>query len=163
MDHVGRESNVETVPLSSQEQAFLRAFSRAVTTVPRALDADLIREQGMSLSEYFTLMYLSEVPDRSLRMTDLAAAGALSLSGMTRIVHRLEAQGYVRREKSTCDGRSWIAALTDAGYQRLTEAWPTHLASVRRHVMDHLNDAELRTFTAALQKFAVHTDQFPDT
>jgi hypothetical protein len=59
-------------------------------TVPRALDADLAAEQGMSLSDYSTLMHLSEAPDRTLRMSDLAAATALSLSGMSRIVARLE-------------------------------------------------------------------------
>jgi len=141
-------------PLAEGEQAFLRAFARALMTVPRELDADLMREEGMSATEYFTLMHLSEVPDRSLRMSDLASAAGLSVSGMTRIVQRLEAQGFVRRTKSSCDGRSWMALLTDAGYQRLSEAWPTHLASVRRHVMDHLCDVDLDAFTVALQQFA---------
>jgi DNA-binding MarR family transcriptional regulator len=155
---MGSESAVGGLdPLSEAEEAFFRAFGRALVTVPRALDADLMREQGMSASEYFTLMHLSEVPDRSLRMGDLAAAAALSLSGMTRIVQRLEAQGFVRREKSVCDGRSWIATLTDTGYERLTQAWPSHLASVRRHVMDHLRGADLEGFTVALQKFAANT------
>lgn len=156
-------SDAELVPLSLGEQAFLRAFARALVTVPRAFDADLMREQGMSASEYFTLMSLSEAPDRSLRMGDLAAASALSLSGMTRIVQRLEVQGLVRREKSACDGRGWIAILTDAGHERLTEAWPTHLASVRRHVMDHLHDVDLEAFAAALQKFAAKACPPTDT
>jgi DNA-binding MarR family transcriptional regulator len=140
-------------PLSEREQAFLRAFARALMTVPRELDADLMREQGMSATEYFTLMHLSEVPDRSLRMSDLATAAGLSVSGMTRIVQRLEEQGFVRREKSACDGRSWIALLTDAGLQRLTQAWPSHLASVRRHVTDHLVGVDLEAFTSALERF----------
>ena len=55
-------------------------------TVPRALDADLLREQRMSASEYAALMHLSEAPGRRLRMSDLAGASNLSLSGMTRIV-----------------------------------------------------------------------------
>jgi DNA-binding MarR family transcriptional regulator len=141
-------------PLTDREQAFLRAFARALMTVPRELDADLMRGEGMSASEYFTLMHLSEVPGRSLRMSDLATAAGLSVSGMTRIVQRLEAQGFVRRGKSTCDGRSWNAVLTDAGFERLREAWPTHLASVRRHVIDHLGDVDLEAFTAALLQFA---------
>jgi hypothetical protein len=32
------------------------------------------------------------------------------------------------------DGRGWNAVLTDAGLERLRRAWPTHLASMRRHV-----------------------------
>ena len=61
-------------PLSGAEEAFLRAWSRAALTVPRALDADLLIGQGMSLSDYSALMHLSEAPGRSLRMSELASA-----------------------------------------------------------------------------------------
>lgn len=141
-------------PLRLEEEAFLRAWSRAALTVPRALDADLLIEQGMSLSEYTALMQLSEAPGQTLRMSDLASACALSLSGMSRIVGRLEAQGLVERERSSCDGRGLDAVLTDAGLSRLRRAWPTHLASVRRHMMDHLRELDLAVVTTALQRFA---------
>jgi DNA-binding MarR family transcriptional regulator len=87
-------------------------------------------------------------------MSDLAASCALSLSGMTRIVSRLEGQGLVRRDPCPSDGRGYNAVLTDAGLTRLRGAWPTHLASVRRHMMDHLNALDLPAVTAALQRFA---------
>lgn len=146
---------VAVEPLSQREEAFLRAFARATFTVPRAFAADLQRQQGITTSEYYALMHLSEAPGGSLRMSDLAVAGALSLSGMTRVVSRLEAHGWVRRERSSCDGRGWNAVLTDAGLRRLQEAWPTHLASVRRHVMNHLAGLDLDAVTEALQRFAI--------
>src|SRR5947208_3180342 len=155
MARAGRAPAV--VPLSAEEEAFLRAWSRAALTVPRALDADLMAGQGMSLSEYTALMHLSETPGRSLRMSELASACALSLSGMSRIVTRLEGQGFVRRERASCDGRGLNAVLTDAGLRRLRRAWPTHLASVRRHVMDHLGELDLPGVTAALRRFASGT------
>jgi DNA-binding MarR family transcriptional regulator len=151
----GRGADV--VPLSVEEEAFLRAWSRAALTIPRALDADLLTGQGMSLSDYTALMHLSEAPGRTLRMSDLASACALSLSGMSRIVGRLETQGLVERERSSCDGRGLNAVLTDAGLGRLRRAWPTHLASVRRHMMDHLSELDLPAVTAALQRFASDT------
>jgi DNA-binding MarR family transcriptional regulator len=151
----GRGADV--VPLSVEEEAFLRAWSRAALTIPRALDADLLTGQGMSLSDYTALMHLSEAPGRTLRMSDLASACALSLSGMSRIVGRLETQGLVERKRSSCDGRGLNAVLTDAGLGRLRRAWPTHLASVRRHMMDHLSELDLPAVTAALQRFASDT------
>ena len=132
----------------------MRAFARAVITVPRALDADLLRGQGMSLSEYNALMNLSKAPGQRLRMGDLAAACALSISGMTRIVTRLAEQDLVRRERSPDDGRGQNAVLTDRGLQRLRQAWPTHLASMRRHVLDHLQGLDLPALAAALQRFS---------
>jgi DNA-binding MarR family transcriptional regulator len=141
-------------PLSVEEEEFLRAWSRAALTVPRALDADLLAGQGMSLSEYTALMHLSEAPGRTLRMSDLACACALSLSGMSRIVGRLEAHGLVERQRSSCDGRGLNAVLTDAGLDRLKRAWPTHLASVRRQMMDHLGELDLPALTGALKDFA---------
>jgi DNA-binding MarR family transcriptional regulator len=144
-------------PLSVEEEAFLRAWSRAALTVPRALDADLLAGQGKSLSEYTALMHLSEAPGRTLRMSDLASACALSLSGMSRIVGRLENQRLVERERCSCDGRGLNAVLTDAGLGELRRAWPTHLASVRRHMMDHLSELDLPAVTAALQRFACDT------
>jgi DNA-binding MarR family transcriptional regulator len=145
------------IPLSAEEEAFLRAWGRAALTVPRALDADLLIGQGMSLTDYTALMRLSEAPERRMRMSDLAAACALSLSGMSRIVSRLEAQGLLERERTSHDGRGLNAVLTDAGLDRLRRAWPTHLASVRRHMMDHLSELDIPALTAALRRFASDT------
>jgi DNA-binding MarR family transcriptional regulator len=151
---VADESQRKIVPLSAEEEAFVRAFFRALLIVPRALDADLLTKQHMSVNEYNTLMHLSEAPDRRLRMSELAAISTLSLSGMTRIMNRLEALGLVQRERCASDGRGFEAVLTDAGLDRLREAWPTHLNSVRRHVLDHLQAVDLQAITTALQHFA---------
>jgi DNA-binding MarR family transcriptional regulator len=151
------EPQQRLVPLTADEEAFMRAFGRALLTVPRALDGDLLDGPGMSLSEYTALMHLSEAPDRRLRMSDLAAACAISISGMTRIANRLQERDLLRRERCTADGRAWNAVLTDAGLLRLRQAWPTHLASVRRHILDHLQALDIPALTAALQHFAAET------
>lgn len=140
------------VPLTADEEALVRAFGRALLTVPRALDADLLDGTGLSLSEYTALMHLSESPDQRLRMSELAVACAISISGMTRIANRLEERDLLRRERCPSDGRAWNAVLTDAGLLRLRQAWPTHLASVRRHILDHLQALDLPALTAALQR-----------
>ncbi|MDT4936597.1 MAG: hypothetical protein QOG80_268 [Pseudonocardiales bacterium] len=147
-------SATEVRPLEPDEEAFLRAFQRATLVLGRALDIDLIRAHGLSGSEYEVLMHLSEAPDRRMRMSELAAVCAMSLSGMTRIVTRLERDGEVERIRCESDLRGLNAVLTDAGLARLESAWPTHLASVRRHMMDHLDGVDLPSVTAALQLFA---------
>lgn len=148
--YYSRVSEQQPAPLTAAEEALLRALMRATLVVPRALDTDLLREQGLQLTEYFALMHLSEQQGRRLRMSDLAAAADLSLSGMTRVVGRLEAQGLVRRERCPEDARGWNAVLTDTGLDRLRRAWPAHLASVRRHVVDRVDPGLLGALAQAL-------------
>jgi DNA-binding MarR family transcriptional regulator len=142
------------VPLSGAEEAVMRAFGRMIVVLPRMLDADLEREQRMSLSEYTVLRILSEAPDRQMRMSELAEACNMSLSGMTRLVARHESLGHLRRVPCVSDARGFNAVLTEAGLARLQEAWPTHLASVRRHIFDHLGEIDLCRLAIALGEMA---------
>ncbi|MET7396930.1 MarR family winged helix-turn-helix transcriptional regulator [Dactylosporangium sp. NPDC005572] len=142
-------------PLTPDEDALVRALPRLMYALPRAIDADLMREQRLSLSEWTALMRLSEAPGLRLRMGELAAACELSLSGMTRIVGRLEEQGAVERVRAADDARGWTAVLTDAGRARLDRAWPSNLASVRRHLLDHLAGVDVAGLARALQHVAL--------
>ena len=133
-------------PPTAEEEAVVRSLSRVIYALPRAIDADMAREQRLSLIEYLALVNLSEAPDRQLRMSDLAPAVEMSLSGMTRLAARL-----VRSEE---DARGWNALLTAAGLARLEESWPSNLASVRRHFLDHLAGPDLEKLAAALRNVA---------
>jgi len=138
-------------PLSGAEEAVARELGRMMTLLPRALDADLQRHQRMSLSEYSALRHLSEKPGRRMRMSELAAACDMSLSGMTRLAGKLESDGLVERERCERDGRGFEAVLTEAGLTRLQTAWPTHLASARRHIFDHLAGIDMCLLATALK------------
>ena len=142
------------VPLSPGEEAVMRALGRLLLVMPRVLDADLQHEQRMSLSEYSVLRHLSESEHGLMRMSELAAACDMSLSGMTRLAAKLEAQGDLRRIRCEKDARGLNAVLTDSGLARLQQAWPTHLASVRRHIVDHLEGLDLGRLAQALDAMA---------
>lgn len=138
-------------PLTALEEAAWRAINRAVLVIPRVLDNDLLEAHGLNLTEYAVLFNLSEAPHRSLRMGDLANYLSITSGGLTRVVDRLSRQGLVERVRDECDGRGQMAVLTDAGFQRLERAWPTHLASARRHVMDHLSELDLAALAKAME------------
>jgi DNA-binding MarR family transcriptional regulator len=141
-------------PLTAEEEAMLRAFGRVEILLARAVDTDMIREQHLPLSEYTTLQVLSEAPDRQLRMNELAVACGFSHSGMSRIVHRLESLGLIDRVRCIDDGRGFNAVLNEAGLSRLQQAWPSNLASVRRHIFDHLDGIDLAPVTRVLELIA---------
>jgi hypothetical protein len=51
-----------TAPLDDDEEAAFRALTGAMIVLPRVLDADLVCEQYLPLSEYLALMHLPEAP-----------------------------------------------------------------------------------------------------
>ena len=156
-----QETTPPLEPLSPEEEEVARALGRVIIVVPRAIDADLTREQRLTLNEYTALMHLSEAPERRLRMSELAAECDVSLSGMTRIVGRLEADGLIERVQCTEDARGSNAVLTDAGLARLEQAYPSQLASVRRHIIDHLGEVDLVVLAKALRRFATTPEGRP--
>ena len=80
------------------------------------------------------LITLFNAPDGRLRMAELAEQVVLSASGVTHLVTRLERDGLVQRIVDEDDRRSFFAALTPAGQQRLRDSRPTHNEVVREHL-----------------------------
>src|SRR5207244_4503209 len=107
--------------LDDEQQNAWRAFLGVQRLLPAALDAQLQRDAGMSHAEYMVLAMLSEAPDRSRRMSDLAARTTMSPSRVSHTVSRLEGRGWVIRRPATDDGRGSIAALTDEGWRTVVE------------------------------------------
>lgn len=125
-------------PLDAHEELFWRSLQRVMIALPRVLDDDLLHATGLSLTDYAVLVNLSEAEGRELRMTDLAAATALSASRMTRVVEVLQRRELVTKRRASEDGRGFVAAITETGMQRLADAYSRHLASAREHVIDRL-------------------------
>jgi DNA-binding MarR family transcriptional regulator len=139
-------------PLNPDEEALVRSLGQLMFVLPRAIDADMTGDRQLPLTEYTALRVLSEAPGRLMRMNELAAECQLSLSGMTRTITRLETQGLVERVRSEQDARGWNAVLTAAGFARLEESWPSHLAAVRRRFLDHLEDIDLVQLARAFRR-----------
>ncbi|GGO27329.1 MarR family winged helix-turn-helix transcriptional regulator [Micromonospora parathelypteridis] len=138
-------------PLTPDEEALVRALGHVMYVLPRTIDADMVNDRQLPLTEYSALMNLSEAPGRRMRMNELASACHLSLSGMTRTIIRLETQGLVKRERCEEDARGWNAVLTDAGFARLEESWPSHLAAVRRRFLQHFEGFDLAQLARAFR------------
>jgi DNA-binding MarR family transcriptional regulator len=142
----------DSLPLTPTEEVLWRALMRIIVSLHRALDSDLIRATGLTANEYTTLVSLSEAPNCELRMADLANATALSASRMTRLVDDLQSRDLVARRPSTADGRGNVAKLTPLGLAKLKSAYPEHLASVRRRVLDHIDAAAVKRTAQALHR-----------
>lgn len=128
---------------ASQQQAW-RSFLGGTTVLMDRLDRDLRSEHGLSMSEYEILVRLSEAPDRSIRMADLAAALSHSRSRITHTISRLEREDIVVRTQCGTDGRGVTAVLTDKGFALLATAAHTHVRGVRDYLVDQCSDEDLQ-------------------
>ena len=96
--------------------------------VREALEHRLQREHRLSLTEYEVLRRLSESPEGHRRIQELAEEIHLSQSALSRLVQRLEDDGFVCRNVCDHDRRGVFACVTDAGRKAQAEAHPTHVA-----------------------------------
>ena len=110
---------------------------------------ELHAAHGLTLPDYEILVHLSEAPDRSLLMSELAGRCLVSQSRLTYRIDRLEREGIVARRPCAEDGRRIWATLTDAGNPRLTAAHPTHLPGVRPHARKKPRAADQPSTAAA--------------
>jgi DNA-binding MarR family transcriptional regulator len=139
--------------LDAQEQGVWREYLRASRLLEAALDHDL-QAHGLQLSEYEILSMLSEHPDRRLRMSVIAEMVVQSRSRLTHTAGRLENRGWVRREACAGDRRGVELVLTDAGFAEITRMAPTHVASVRTNLLDHLAREDLLALGLAMARIS---------
>src|SRR3954467_5145962 len=122
---------MQTEWLDDAERDAWRRLVAVVELLPGVLDAQLRAESALTHFEYFTLAMLSEAPERTLRMTALAARTNATLARLSHVVSRLGGRGLVRREPCPSDRRATNAVLTATGWDTVVAAAPGHVATVK--------------------------------
>jgi DNA-binding MarR family transcriptional regulator len=130
--------------LSSDEREAWLTLVGVMMKLPSALDAQLQRDAGLSHFEYMVLAGLSEAPDRTRRMSDLAGFTESGLPRLSQVVSRLEKRGWIRRSPDPSDGRITLATLTEDGWAKIVRTAPGHVEAVRSLVFDPLTKAQSR-------------------
>ena len=138
--------------LDTRELRAWRGLLHVYAQLSKALDAQLVAEHGLPLTSYEVLMYLSDADGGRMRMNELADSVLLSRSGLTRLVDRLERDGYMERCSCAHDARGAFAVLTPAGREKVEAARVTHLAGVRQLFLSHFSEDELDTLGDAMDR-----------
>lgn len=125
--------------LSDEEQRLWRSYLDVTRMLFQDLDKQLLRDAGISFTDFEILVLLSEALDKRMRMCDIAEASTTTRSGITRAISRMETAGWVRRVECESDKRGAWAELTDRGTAILTEASPGHVDAVRKGMFDALD------------------------
>lgn len=135
--------------LSTEEDRAWRALWSLMTWLPTRLDAQLRAESGMSLAEYGALSQISEAPERTVRLGELAASANMTLSHLSRVIARMERAGWVTRFPDPEDGRFTLGRLTPEGWEQVAAAAPRHVRTVRRYVFDALTQEQVAALGGA--------------
>jgi DNA-binding MarR family transcriptional regulator len=130
--------------LTAEEDQAWVALVGMLFVLPSALDTQLQRDAGLSHFEYQVMAMLSMSPERTRRMSELAALANGSLTRLSRVVDRLDQRGWVCRRPDPDDGRYTLAVLTDAGWDKVVRTAPGHVGEVRRLIFDQLTKAQVR-------------------
>lgn len=138
--------------LTARQLDVWQALMGTIIRLPAALDAQLQRDSQLSLLEYYVLARISEDPQHTVRLSQLAMLTNAELSRISHLISRLVRRGLVRREPDPCDGRFTNAVLTDDGYAHLVAAAPGHVARVRELVIDAMDRCELAALQASCER-----------
>jgi MarR family transcriptional regulator, 2-MHQ and catechol-resistance regulon repressor len=125
-------------------------FSEAYVGLNARLSCQIARH-GLSMIEFEVLVRLGRSPDGQLRMTDLSAQTSLTASGVTRVVDRLERDGFVARTACPTDRRSLYTVITRAGRDRLIEVLPGHLELIDQWFTGQLGSGELDALLSGMR------------
>jgi DNA-binding MarR family transcriptional regulator len=139
--------------LSREERVLWRRFVETHAAIVRRLDEDLRSQSGLTLSSYEVMLELVRAPGNRLRMAELAERLLFTRSGITRLVDRLERDGFVERNECLHDGRGVYAILTEKGFDTFEAAARPHVDSIRRLFFDRL-DGSAAMFDELLVRLA---------
>jgi hypothetical protein len=140
--------------LNADQQRDWRAWIAAAQLVLDQLDRDMQADHELTLADYEILVRLSDVPERRLRMSELAQVTLSSRSRLSHQIDRMEKAGLIERHPCPDDRRGYFAVLTEHGWTTLVAAAPDHVSSVRRNLVDVLTPAEFAALGAASAKIA---------
>ncbi|RXZ73057.1 MarR family winged helix-turn-helix transcriptional regulator [Agromyces albus] len=129
--------------LSTEESAAWVRLVALTELLPNALDAQLLRDAGLTHFEYGALMALAGAPERTMVMTELASRTNATLPRLSHVARRLEERGLIERSPCRTDRRATNARVTEAGLDLIDQAAPGHVDTVRANVLDLLTEEQI--------------------
>ena len=136
-------ASMEARWLTEDEQTAWTRLAAVLEILPGVLDSQLSRDEGLTHFDYFSLAMLSDAPDRTLRMTALAGLTSATLPRLSRVMSRLEGEGFVERRPCPEDRRATNVTLTAHGWAKVVQAAPGHVETVRSYVLDPLTSQQI--------------------
>ena len=138
--------------LDEQQRLVWKAYRDLYLELSTVLEDQLLRDAGLSGSEYAVLVELSHSPDGVLRARELGSELGWDRSRLSHLVGRMEKRRLVAREECEEDARGSMVRLTDAGRATVDGVAPEHSEAIRRNFFNALSNDELETFATVIDR-----------
>jgi len=138
--------------LDEAERRLWKAYRDVYHELSSTLEAELLRDAGLSGAEYAVLVPLAHTSDGVLRARELGVDLGWDRSRLSHLVKRMETRGLVAREECSEDGRGSMVRLTGAGRAAVEGVAPEHSEAIRRHFFNLLSKDELETLETVIHR-----------
>ena len=138
-------------------KATLTAWSGFVGAHALALRriAERLKSAGVPPLDWYDVLLELDRAGGRLKIGELAERVVIAPYNMTRLLDRLEAEGLLRRERSSSDRRSAFAVLTEKGAEQRRRMWPVYERAILE-VFAPLSVREAETMTRVLARVVAH-------
>jgi len=143
------EKVIKNIPDSASRSAYF-----ALMTAADILGGEftrLFREHGITSTVFNAMRILIQGPESGQRIGEIGEQLIQRVPDITRLIDRMERDGFVRRARNTEDRRAVIIKLTDAG-KRKCESLYFAVSKRHREQLLHMNARELKQLQKLLQK-----------
>lgn len=136
-------------------KAHNRAWARFITKQPTLVNAieTALKESNLPDMKYYDILWaLENMPNHQSRLYELADELHFARHNVTRLLERMEKDGFVI--KTTCeeDGRGLFAKLTDEGLQMRKKMWQVKVPAIKNIFADKLSIEEANTLINIMEK-----------
>jgi DNA-binding MarR family transcriptional regulator len=121
---------------------------RAETRLYNAVADRVKAEAGVAAGHFELLRYVRDHPDA--RVADIASAFAIGVGTTSKVVDRLEKQGWLERRPNPANRRSSLLALTTTGESAVSRAEPAWQAAIQEMLGGAVSAEELTALSRAV-------------
>ena len=140
-----------------QRRTWIR-FSGVAQGIPAEITSRMLATTGLTQYEYLVFNHLNLSEGHSMPMSRLATLLSSSISRLSHVISRLEADGQVARSRSPEDGRVQIVSLTDRGMVTFRAGAPDYFAAVTELFFDRLDRDDLEALDGIMSKLLAGVD-----
>ena len=137
--------------ISKSQVDAVKAVMRARNALVERIETALAADDLPPMSWYDVFCALDEA-EHGLRPRDLAAAVALTPSGLTRLLDRIHAAGLVERKACPADRRGYVLELTDSGHKTLELMRPVYTRALEEGFAGQVSAEEAKELAPLLDR-----------